>query len=139
MGIRKRQQRQGGESGASAVEFALVLLPLLLILFGIIDYGRAFYVQVNLESATREIARQAAVNGPQTLIDQAKQQITDLAGLSNVTGSATGSITWTTPTCSSVGQSLTTAVSIPFSMAFPLLPGPSQIAAATTMRCERTA
>lgn len=128
--------QQHGEHGASAVEFALVLLPLLMIVFGIIDYGRAFYVQVNLESATREIARQSAVNGDAAAIASAQAQITDLAGLSSLSASTPS---WALPTCSTVGQSMTTTVTIPFSMAFPLLPGPSSLSAATTMRCERTA
>ena len=136
----KRQRWTKGDSGASAVEFALVLLPLLFIVFGIIDYGRAFYVQVNLESATREIARTWAVNGSATAISQAQAQITNLVGLSSLSSSGTGA-SWTfTPTaCTTVGQSLTADVSIPFSMAFPLLPGPSTLTAATTMRCERIA
>ena len=136
----KRQQRTQGDAGASAVEFALVLLPLLLIVFGIIDYGRAFYVQVNLESATREIARTWAVNGSATAISQAQAQIADLVGLSSLSSSgAAAAWTFTPTTCTTVGQSLTADVSIPFSMAFPLLPGPSQLQAATTMRCERVA
>lgn len=130
---------RGSDRGASAVEFALVLLPLLFILFGIIDYGRLFYVQVNLESATREIARQWAVNGEATAINDAKASIEGLASLSNVTGAAPGTVTWTsTPaTCTTLGESLTTTVTIPFSMALPLLPAPSELHASTTMRCEQ--
>lgn len=135
----KWQQGTRGESGASAVEFALVLLPLLLIVFGIIDYGRAFYVQVNLESSTREIARQMAVNGSAEQITAAKSHITDLAGLSSLKASVAPTWTFTPAACATVGQAVEAHVAIPFSMAFPLLPGPSQLQAATTMRCERIA
>ena len=62
------------EQGAAIVEFALVLPLLLLVLWGIIDIGRAFYTLNNLASAVREGARRAAVmpsdpsSGPNTLI-----------------------------------------------------------------------
>jgi Flp pilus assembly protein TadG len=49
------------EHGAAVVEFALVVPLLLLLLWGIIDMGRAFYTLNNLASAVREGARRAAV------------------------------------------------------------------------------
>jgi Flp pilus assembly protein TadG len=47
--------------GAAIVEFALVVPLLLLLLWGIVDIGRAFYTLNNLASAVREGARSAAV------------------------------------------------------------------------------
>ena len=47
--------------GAAIVEFALVVPILLLLLWGIVDIGRAFYTINNLASAVREGARTAAV------------------------------------------------------------------------------
>ena len=49
------------EQGAAVVEFALVVPLLLLLLWGIVDIGRAFYTLNNLASAVREGARTAAV------------------------------------------------------------------------------
>jgi Flp pilus assembly pilin Flp len=49
------------EKGAAIVEFALVVPLLLLLLWGIVDIGRAFYTLNNLASAVREGARTAAV------------------------------------------------------------------------------
>jgi Flp pilus assembly protein TadG len=49
------------EKGAAAVEFALVVPLVLLLLWGIVDIGRAFYTLNNLASAVREGARTAAV------------------------------------------------------------------------------
>ena len=40
--------------GASAVEFALVIMPLVLLLMGIIDFGTAYNQQLELSSAARE-------------------------------------------------------------------------------------
>lgn len=45
------------DRGAAMVEFALVLPILLLILCGIIDFGRAMHAQVTLTEAAREGAR----------------------------------------------------------------------------------
>lgn len=57
------------EHGAAIVEFALVLPILLLVLWGIVDIGRAFYTLNNLASAVREGARRGAVmpTNPQTV------------------------------------------------------------------------
>ena len=49
------------EEGAAVVEFALVMPVLALIIFGIIDFGRAFYTVNNIISAVREGARYGAV------------------------------------------------------------------------------
>ena len=49
------------ERGAAAVELALVLPVLLLIVAAIIDFGRAMFVQSVLTNAAREGARAAVV------------------------------------------------------------------------------
>jgi Flp pilus assembly protein TadG len=54
-------RRLHSDSGAVAVEFALVMVPLLLILFGIIDFGFAFNNQLAVTAAAREGARIMAV------------------------------------------------------------------------------
>jgi len=52
------------ERGATAVEFALLLPMLLLLVFGIVDFGRALNAQITLTQAAREGARLAALNQP---------------------------------------------------------------------------
>ncbi len=49
------------DEGSSAVEFALVLPVLVLLVFGIIEFGRAFNAYVTVTHAAREGARMAAV------------------------------------------------------------------------------
>lgn len=44
------------------MEFALVALPLVLLLLGIIEFGRVFYVQVRLQQAAQQAARQIALH-----------------------------------------------------------------------------
>lgn len=58
---RWRGRKARSEDGASAVEFALVLLPLTLILFGIINYSYMFTVRQALTQSSAEGARAGAV------------------------------------------------------------------------------
>lgn len=50
------------DHGAAAVEFALVLPLVLFILFGVIDFGRAYMAQIALTQAAREGVRVAALD-----------------------------------------------------------------------------
>lgn len=54
--------RTKSDSGAAAVEFALVVLPLLLILFGIVDFGSAYRNDLTLSAAAREGVRVMAIS-----------------------------------------------------------------------------
>jgi hypothetical protein len=49
------------ERGAVAVEFALVVPVLLLLVLGMIDFGRLWFTQVSLSQAAREGARLEAL------------------------------------------------------------------------------
>jgi Flp pilus assembly protein TadG len=57
--LRQRLRRAGREDGAAAVEFALCLIPLLLIVAGVVDYGESWYMESVLATASREGARYA--------------------------------------------------------------------------------
>lgn len=61
--IAGRRGRAGrpDERGASAVEFALILPVLLVLIFGIIDYGFFFFDAIGLRQGAREAAREAVV------------------------------------------------------------------------------
>lgn len=63
-GTERRHGRAAArESGAAAVELALVLPILLVLVFGIIDFGRAYNAQISLTQAAREGARVRALGG----------------------------------------------------------------------------
>lgn len=49
--------RRAPDRGAAAVEFALVLPLLLILIFGIIDFGRLLNAQIAVTEAAREGAR----------------------------------------------------------------------------------
>lgn len=50
------------DRGAAAVEMAIVLPMLLLVIAGLADLGRAFYYQIVISNAAREGARMLALN-----------------------------------------------------------------------------
>ena len=58
----RTRARTRSDEGASAVEFALVLPILLVLVFGVIDYGWWFGETLGLRSGVREAARLGAVN-----------------------------------------------------------------------------
>ena len=56
-----------GRRGAELVEFALVLPVLLLVVFGIVDFGLAIYDKAVVTNAAREAARAGVVFAPTRL------------------------------------------------------------------------
>lgn len=70
------QQRFRRDDGVAIVEFALLLPVLLFILFGIIDFGRAFNAQIALQHAVHEGARVYAITQDET---EAKARTVDAA------------------------------------------------------------
>jgi hypothetical protein len=55
------RQHPPRDRGAAAVEFALILPVVLLVIFAIIDFGRMLNAQITLTEAAREGARAAAL------------------------------------------------------------------------------
>jgi len=58
-----RSRQRPGERGNTMVEFAFVVVIMLTILFGIIDFGRALYTYHFISNAAREGTRYASVRG----------------------------------------------------------------------------
>src|SRR5688572_30096044 len=59
----KRRRDDRRARGAVVVEFALVTLLLILLLMGVVEFGRAWYTVHMLSSAAREGARVGAMLG----------------------------------------------------------------------------
>lgn len=71
--------REGREHGAVAVEFALLAPVLIMLLLGIMEFGRAYNAQVTLSSAAREGVRVMAIgNNPTAARAAAKNAATGL-------------------------------------------------------------
>lgn len=146
--MRHRVRRFRGDEGASAVEFALILPILIVLLFGIIDYGWWFGETLGLRSGVREVARLGAVNEAGTSAEavkalmvqrspQLKANEDDLAVAVRVYGpGATGEIP-------GVGSTLLICASMPgdsvTGLGDALYPFPNTHSAEATMRMEKTA
>ena len=75
-GLRRAASVSRDESGQSLVEFAVVLPLVLLLLLGIMDFGKAFNYWITENQVAAEGARRAAVNlGAATLQDYVRSQI----------------------------------------------------------------
>lgn len=98
------------DRGAAAVEFAIIAPLLFVLVFGIIDFGRALFTLNNLTSAVREGARFAAVRenpaGDAALI---QQRVNDFLSTANIGGT----VPTATVTVNSVGglaESITVSI-----------------------------
>jgi Flp pilus assembly protein TadG len=136
------------ERGAAAVEFALVLPILVMILLGIVDFGLEINSQAILANAAREGARVASLGG--TRADAASAVTTASASLLNVNaGNPVVTITCRKPggtTCASgfdtdkaSGGTVIVTVSYVYSWISPAilgLPGSTTISKTSEMRIE---
>jgi Flp pilus assembly protein TadG len=86
------------ERGAAAVEFALLLPLLLLLVFGIVDFGRALNAQITLTQAAREGARLAALGQP------------NVVGATQAAATGLSSVTVTVTSCPAGATQTTGAV-----------------------------
>ena len=66
---------QTRDRGAAAVEFALVAMLLLMLVFGIAEFGRMWFLQSSLAAAARDGARTMAVKNDQDEAAAAAQAV----------------------------------------------------------------
>lgn len=90
-----RARGERGREGAIAIEFALIAPVLLLILFGIIEFGSVMYVRHVMFFAAREAARSYVTGTSATTsaaVDVAKTALSDgnAAGDFSVSATASG-------------------------------------------------
>lgn len=75
---KRKGRRCGGDEGAALVEFAIILPILFLLIFGIIEFGWAFFQSLDVRHGAREGARLAAVNYKETASPSADDQLTQI-------------------------------------------------------------
>ena len=124
------------QDGAAAVEFALLLPVLILLLFGFIQFGLAFNSRIQATNAAREAARLAVVG-----IDD----FGNIGGTSfwNIVRDRAGA--GSISNCSFVtenvvGGNLTVTFDFPIDLVIPFLPSPSSLQTGTaraSMRIEQ--
>lgn len=66
-----RTSRRRDDRGASAIEFALIVPFLLLLFFGIVEFGRAYQTRLTVTHAAREGVRVLAVTDDETAASDA--------------------------------------------------------------------
>ncbi len=112
------------ERGSALIEFALVFMLLMLLLFGIIEFGLMLYDEQVLTNAAREGARAGIIQQNPRVSDAAiKAVVTDYAAAHLVTfgnDQLTASDVTITRTGTNFGNSLTVRVN--FNYDFVLLP-----------------
>ena len=123
--------------GVAAVEFAVVLPVFLLLVFGMIEYGRMIMVQQIITNASREGARVAILDG-MTNADVTSTIDTYLNN-SGIAG-ANVSVATNPPVAPDYAESMTIAVDIPFGqvswLPTPIYLSGRLLTATTTMRRE---
>ena len=66
------------ERGSALVEAALVMLSFLMLVIGIFDAGRLYFIYGSLSNAVREGARYAVVHGGESYDPATEEQIKDV-------------------------------------------------------------
>ena len=87
--------RQPRERGQSLVEFALVLPVFMLLVFGILDGGRAIVAYNDVAQSTRNVARVASVSCFDTATRCSTASGTPIGDAMDAQIGTSGPITWT--------------------------------------------
>lgn len=77
----------GKQKGVAAVELGIILIPLLLLTFGMTELGRAFYQYNSLAKTTRDAARFLSAQGPGDAVDLATAKCLAVYGKRTCSGS----------------------------------------------------
>lgn len=129
------------KKGQALVEMALVLPILLLLVFGMIDFGRVLQINLAATEASREIARVAALMGNDATAATTIATVQTNA-ISAITSGNTVTVT-ITPSASSArtsGTEVKVVVATKVDLITPLIntmvTDPFPVSASTTMRAE---
>ncbi|WP_325167531.1 TadE/TadG family type IV pilus assembly protein [Lederbergia citri] len=117
------------------MEFALVIPLFLLLLVGIIDFGRLLYSYTQLQLVTQETVRIGSLGGTDAEMVQYARQHAQLGNASQLSVSISPAESARKP-----GQYMTTTLSYPFDPILPLIdsiiPGSFMVKTSSTIRVE---
>jgi Flp pilus assembly protein TadG len=134
------RQEQARESGAAAVEFAIVSLLFFYLVFGVLQYGFYFFQLQSGSAAARHGARLASV-GIGTDADDCTEFMGQIKDQVGSIGAADVDVTvaFVGPLPVQVGESVTVTVAFPFTkFASPFIPVPGDtISQHATARIEK--
>lgn len=121
----KRRSVFLSESGATAVEFALILPLLLVLILGLIDFGRMGFVQVSVTSASREGARLSSLDSTgtgstQTIINYVQAAAPNAAKVSALDGTAALTVLVNQCSTAQSGENTTVTASTNFKWLLPV-------------------
>ena len=126
------------QRGAAAVEFAVVAPIFVLLLFGMIEYGRMVMVQQMLTNATREGARRAVLDG--TTVARVKSTVRDYLSGGHIAVDDSEITVNPDPTNAAPGDPVTVSLTVPFSrvswLPSPMFLGNANMSATSVMRRE---
>lgn len=108
----RRRRRPGRSRGAALVEFGIVAPLLLLLLFGVIEFGYGFLQFLDVRHGARETGRLAAVNfqpSTATGVTQTNEIIDE--GCARIDTEAGVTMALSHPAGSAIGQTATIEVS----------------------------
>lgn len=120
------------DRGAAAVEFALVAPLLLLLVFGIAEFGRAYHVQTTLSGAAREGVRVMALKNDAA----AARATTRDSAATVVLRDDQIAVTPTTCPTGSTGATATVTVTYPMDLLSGLFGAQLTLTGKATMRCN---
>jgi Flp pilus assembly pilin Flp len=113
---------QRGEEGAAAVEFAFLLPLLVLLLFGIIQFGIALNTRIQATNAAREAARTAVI-GIDDWDDVGGLEFWEGVRQRAGVGVISNCVLSTDPAAPVIGGTLTVTFDYPLDLVIPFLPG----------------
>ena len=124
------------ERGQATVEFALVILFLLLLLFGIVDFSRLFFAYATMSNGVREGARYGIVHPEDTagIKSQARAMMVLIGGQTDITVQFPDTGSSGSPYCSHYCRVVVRATSN-FNVWTPIIPN-LKIVAQATMHVE---
>lgn len=108
------------ERGAALLEFALIATVLLILVFGIIDFGRMLYTKNTLTNAAREGGRVAAVMQAPLDVDSIKRTVVHATNLLGGTALSQDSVHVTLLPDAGPLQSIQVTVNYPYEPITPI-------------------